>query len=197
MRSDFAGLLLIIAVGHLMLIGIGLDAFGVPAGDLPDHRFTPGATVAVPVTKLCEKGYAGSVRDVDASVKKKVYAECGIKSYSPGQYEIDHLISLELGGSNEIANLWPESYSGKWNAHVKDQLEDRLHALVCADPPALRLHAAQEAIRRNWIAEYRVVFARAERGDRGGKERKLAIRAVPAGDIRAQRVKPAARWGVD
>src|SRR5689334_3175335 len=57
------------------------------------------------------------------------------KSLRPasGEYEIDHLISLELGGSNDIENLSPESYSTElWNAHVKGKLEDRLHELVCS-----------------------------------------------------------------
>ena len=65
---------------------------------------------------------------------------------------MDHLISLELGGSNSLKNLWPESYQGAWNAHVKDRLENRLHALVCAGQ--LDLKTAQHAIATNWIAAY-------------------------------------------
>jgi hypothetical protein len=52
--------------------------------------------------------------------------------------EIDHLVSLELGGSNDQKNLWPQPYQGSaWNAHVKDQLENFLHAQVCAGNIAL------------------------------------------------------------
>jgi hypothetical protein len=40
---------------------------------------------------------------------------------------VDHLIPLELGGSNDIANLWPQSYVTVWNAHMKDRLENRLN----------------------------------------------------------------------
>jgi hypothetical protein len=48
------------------------------------------------------------------------------------QYEVDHLITPELGGATDIRNLWPEPYhDAVWNAHVKDQLEDLLHAMVC------------------------------------------------------------------
>ena len=49
----------------------------------------------------------------------------------PYQHEVDHLISLELGGSNAIRNLWPEPYAGRWGARTKDVLENRLHDLVC------------------------------------------------------------------
>jgi len=38
-----------------------------------------------------------------------VYAEYGIVERSPGEYEVDHDVPLELGGSNDIANLWPEA----------------------------------------------------------------------------------------
>ena len=34
-------------------------------------------------------------------------------SHHGSAYEVDHLISLELGGSNEVANLWPEAATPK------------------------------------------------------------------------------------
>jgi hypothetical protein len=98
--------------------------------------------------------YAKSVRHVSGKVKAQVYREYGIAHHAAGEYEVDHLISLELGGSNDIKNLWPESYRTEpWNAHVKDKLEDRLHALVCAG--RLSLPEAQKAIATDWIAAYR------------------------------------------
>ena len=39
-----------------------------------------------------------------------------------------------------------------WNAHVKDKLEDRLHALVCAGK--LPIEQAQQEIATDWIAAY-------------------------------------------
>jgi hypothetical protein len=134
---------------------------------LPDPKLTPGATLDVPLSKLCVKGYASSVRNVPQSVKNAVYAEYHVTTTagtSEGtetlgkEYEVDHLISLELGGSNDIKNLWPQSYTGEWNAHVKDALEDRLHALVCAANPTITLEQAQKAISSNWIKEYKKVF---------------------------------------
>ena len=58
--------------------------------------------------------------------------------------EIDHIVSLELGGSNDIANLYPEPGSGRANYHVKDELENKLHDLVCSG--AMTLRAAQRGI---------------------------------------------------
>src|SRR5262249_44533927 len=92
-------------------------------------------------------------RHVSGKAKALVYAEYGIVSHQPGEYEVDHLISLELGGSHDIKNLWPESYwTEPWNAHVKDKLEDRLHNLVCSG--RMRIEDAQQEIARDWISAY-------------------------------------------
>jgi hypothetical protein len=123
------------------------------AAYLPNASLTPGDTLAVTTRDICQSGYASKVRDVPTSVKDQVYKEYGITSHKPGQYEVDHLISLELGGSNSIRNLWPESYTGPWNAHIKDKLENQLHSLVCSGK--VDLATAQHAIASDWMAAYR------------------------------------------
>jgi hypothetical protein len=85
---------------------------------------------------------------VSGSEKNAVFAAYGIRSHVPYSYEIDHLISLELGGSNSIRNLWPEPYAGPGGARTKDAIENRLHAQVCAHSISLR--AAQVEILRWW-----------------------------------------------
>jgi hypothetical protein len=126
---------------------------GVPAVDVPDPRLTPGAAFAgVTVARICAPGYASSVRNVPASEKERVYAEYHVV-HVPRAHEVDHLISLELGGSNDIRNLWPQPYAGRWNARVKDRLENLLHTRVCAG--GLRLGSAQHLISRDWPAAYR------------------------------------------
>jgi hypothetical protein len=115
-------------------------------GRLPDSACTPGATfTGATVSQVCTPGYSRSVRNVPESLKQSVYAEYGIEGHAPGSYEVDHLVSLELGGSNSAANLWPEISPGY---HEKDGIENRLHDAVCAGSVSLR--AAQHEIARDW-----------------------------------------------
>jgi hypothetical protein len=99
-----------------------------------------------------EEGAQGirKVRAVPAWLKRQAYAEYGITEHKPGDYEVDHLIPLSLGGSNSIRNLWPQSTrTSPWNSFVKDALERKLHELVCAGQ--LDLKTAQREIASNWI----------------------------------------------
>lgn len=122
-------------------------------GALPDAACTPGALITTATTdKICVSGYASSVRNVPTSEKHQVYAEYGIASHSPGQYEVDHLVSLELGGSNDISNLWPEAASPTPGFHQKDKVENYLHDQVCSG--AISLAKAQVEIATNWLQIY-------------------------------------------
>lgn len=118
---------------------------------LPDPHCTTGAVFPnVTAAQVCTAGYASSVRNVSQPVKDKVYAEYGIANHAPGEYEVDHEIPLEIGGSNDIANLWPEPYTGPYNAHEKDKVENYLHDQVCSGKIALK--DAQTEIAKNWKA---------------------------------------------
>ena len=120
---------------------------------LPDSACTPGAILSTGTKDaICKPGYAKSVRNVPDSEKNQDYAEYGITSHAPGQYEVDHLVSLELGGSNDIANLWPELASPKPGFHEKDKVENYLHNQVCSG--AISLQQAQAEIATNWLAVY-------------------------------------------
>jgi hypothetical protein len=78
----------------------------------------------------------------------------GLRGQRLGDYELDHLISLELGGApQDVANLWPEPWNGDTNAHMKDAVENYLHDQVCRG--AMPLAEAQRAIATNWLAVYR------------------------------------------
>jgi hypothetical protein len=120
---------------------------------LQDFACTPGDIISSATkSQICTPGYARSVRNVPQSVKNKVYAEYGITKRRPGQYEVDHLVSLQLGGSNDISNLWPEIDAPKPGFHEKDKVENYLHDQMCKG--AMTLKAVQIAIATNWLAVY-------------------------------------------
>jgi len=140
--------------GSMPNFGVQTKTSGCQAHNgLPDSACTPGAILATGTKDaICQSGYAKGVRNVPDSEKNQVYAEYGITSHAPGQYEVDHLVSLELGGSNEIANLWPELASPKPGFHEKDKVENYLHDQVCSG--AVSLQQAQQEIATNWLAVY-------------------------------------------
>src|SRR5579871_1292713 len=93
--------------------GLIQAASPVPAGvPMPNPKLTPGEAFATVTTaEVCTPGYAKSVRSVSNKVKTQVYRAYGILHHKSGEYEVDHLISLELGGDNGIRNLWTEPYN--------------------------------------------------------------------------------------
>src|SRR5271165_5150830 len=103
-----------------------------PAYLYPNPTLTPGAVLTTDASTICTPGYAASVRDVSTGTKEQVYAEYGVSYPQPtGAYEVDHFIPLEIGGSNDINNLWLESASPTPGFHQKDQFENFEHGQVC------------------------------------------------------------------
>ena len=134
----------------------------VPNGTLPDPGCTPGAvdphvTQATIGTTICRPGgYTSTVRppaSVTGAEKKsalRAYNDAGASS----GYELDHLVSLELGGSpNSPRNLWPEPGAAP---NPKDKLKTALHDLVCAN--RMTLVDAQNMIAGDWVSAYRQVL---------------------------------------
>ncbi len=118
----------------------------------PDPKFTPGDVFpGVTANQVCVSGYSASVRNVSSEEKVTVYQSYGIPN-EPGKHEVDHFISLELGGSNNLKNLWPEPYEPRPGAHEKDTVENALHAEVCAG--RMTLPQAQKIIVEDWYAYY-------------------------------------------
>jgi hypothetical protein len=127
-------------------------------GDLsiPKNSLTPGETRDVTINDVCSGAPEQTARTVPVSLRQQVFREYGINDKRPNAYEVDYLITPELGGSSSIRNLWPQPYAAVWNAHVKDELEDRLHGLVCAGQ--VDLATAQREISRDWIGAYKKYF---------------------------------------
>jgi hypothetical protein len=134
----------------------GMSGFSFMApnrGVLPNPALTPGAARQASLEQVCSLIHEEVIKPVSASERERVFAEYGISNAHSDQYEVDYLITPGLGGYDDIRNLWPEPYQhARWNAHMKDALEERLHEMVCSHQ--LDLAVAQEAIATNWIAAY-------------------------------------------
>jgi hypothetical protein len=129
----------------------------IDASAIPEANLTPGATRPATRADLCRSMPDPGIHLIPASVRRKVFESYGLPHARPDAYEVDYLITPELGGSGDIRNLWPEPYASTvWNAHVKDELEDRLHEMVCDG--SLDLATAQHDIASNWIAAYKKYF---------------------------------------
>src|ERR1051326_7936292 len=87
---------------------------------LNDLRTTPGTPRTDGVSDICTTP-TGTIRHVTRSMKKQVCASYGIPAERQN-FEIDHLIPLELGGSNNLTNLWPQPYRPRPGAREKDVL---------------------------------------------------------------------------
>jgi len=121
---------------------------------LQDRACTPGAILpAATAAEICRSGYSSAVRDVPSQLKQEVYRSYQVVERTAGEYEVDHLVSLELGGSNDIANLWPEAAEPRPGFHEKDQVENFLHEQVCRG--ATPLAEAQRTIATDWLSVYR------------------------------------------
>ena len=147
------------SVGSTILLAPRTQTGGCRRGQEPDRRCSPGAYYSgLTAAVICSPTFrTATIRDVPESKKFAVEREYGMTARPYGYtIEIDHIVALELGGSNDIANLFPEPGSGPDNYHVKDRLENRAHDAVCAGQ--LSLHAAQTAMAADWEALYRRLF---------------------------------------
>jgi hypothetical protein len=154
-----ASALLFIGVWVLVPVGPSPDwTFGdFGPGPSPRATLTPGAVIRASASEVCTPEFEGRVHVVPASLKHKVFQEYRIPNAHLRNYEIDYLITPELGGSDEIENLWPQPYTAPvWNAYVKDALEERLHQLVC--DKRLDLATAQHEMSSDWITAYKKYF---------------------------------------
>ncbi len=130
--------------------------------ELPNHATNPGAvnpnvTPSDEPETICRRGWTRTVRppfQYTNKLKHQLLARAGLPGADIHDFELDHLVPLEAGGAPwDPRNLWLEPLWGTWNAHVKDQLENKLNQLVCDHQ--LSLAEAQYDIATNWIATYK------------------------------------------
>jgi hypothetical protein len=122
-------------------------------------ELTPGDVFPdVTAEQLSQIGYSKKARHVSFRLRQQVFAEYRIPFAARNDYEVDHLVSLAIGGSNSIRNLWLEPLRLSENGYdlgavTKDRLEDKLHWLVVSGQ--LEVKEAQKAIAENWVDAYR------------------------------------------
>lgn len=144
----------------------------------PNPEFTPGATDSR-VTQdnikatICVSGWTSKVRP-PVSVTNRIKADVMPKYHSTldaAYYELDHLISLELGGCPDCEeNLWPQPYGDAKHpikrtqprpkdgsilpgARQKDEVETYLKKQVCDGK--ITLQQAQRQIATDWYEAYK------------------------------------------
>lgn len=141
------------------------SAFAGEAPIVPNIEITPGvARTDIAPAAICKTKWGKDERHVTATMKTEVFRAYGLSGNddpacepaagSKQRCEIDHLISRELGGADDVKNLWPQAYGTKpWNAHLKDKLENRLHKELCSGK--ITLQDAQSALVNDWRVAYR------------------------------------------
>jgi len=147
-----------IAIGSGKCHAVQIDSSDSQA-ILPDPLCTPGeidpnVTQDNLTATVCHSGYTQTVRppvSYTNSLKKQQIIDYGYRDTAMGDYEEDHFISLELGGSpKDSRNLWPEPHS---SPNEKDKVENYLHLQICSGK--LSLLQAQEEITKNWYEIYK------------------------------------------
>lgn len=116
---------------------------------VPNRTVTPGVTRPITREALCSTKWRLDRRMATVSMKKTVAAKYHVSWAKHADYEFDHLIPRELGGADELGNLWPQPWP---SAHKKDRLENKLHVLVCKGQ--LDLATAQREIASDWRLAY-------------------------------------------
>lgn len=162
-------LLLILALAVRLVAAPPVKHDG-PAACYPDPTKTPGCVMPhVTAEQVTETGYTENARHVSKLLKWQVFILYGFAA--PGepldlkrlhelemQFEIDHFVSLELGGSNDIKNLWPQAYAAPvvsmqtMGARQKDVVETELHRRI--KKGQITLKQAQDIILTDWVRAY-------------------------------------------
>jgi hypothetical protein len=161
-----------------------LVADAVRAAPSLNHDVTP-ETIA---STICVSGYAAAVRPASVytnGVKLKLLQTAGQDPSSAGEYELDHIVPLALGGHpRALDNLqlqpWPE-------ARRKDRLEVKLQCLVCSGQVTLAV--AQIAIATDWEAAYHRYASVACHRDRHP-----TVRTADHGTTDLRRRSPVSSW---
>lgn len=121
-----------------------------PAGtcsisDAGEPSCAPGDTETDDLDIICHQSTKPRRCKPTPAFKKALLKAYGVESAG----EIDHRISLELGGSNSAKNLWPQPAD---EFKLKDWVENELHRRVCSNK--MTLQEARTTLLRSWRVFY-------------------------------------------
>ena len=157
----------LLTAGILIAATLGLAACGAAtyseSSGLPNIKLTPGAintavTQSTIRSTICVSGWTATVRPPVTYTNQLKYNQLHSGYNLNGDmnmkdYEEDHIVPLEVGGNpSSPLNLFPEPRNIRLGSYVKDQLENRIHLLVCSGQ--LSLKTGRSVFLTNWEKGY-------------------------------------------
>jgi hypothetical protein len=135
--------------GFILAVVLGPSSFA--AAQLPNGSQTPGATTKANMAQVCAADFESAAKPVTGRQQSEALNRYGLR---PENFtgDLDHLIPVSLGGSNDPDNLWPLPPSRTLGPDQKKALDVKLHQLVCDS--TITLKQAQDAIRKDWVKAY-------------------------------------------
>jgi hypothetical protein len=131
-------------------------------GALPDPHCTPGSVGPRPRGEVCVAGFQAMERPAGVEkAKTDAIRAYGLQNVDRNTIELDHLVPLSIGGSNDASNLWPQvsDIPGAGFRNKKDAVEASIRAATCPvrGPPRVTLEAAQNAMAHDWTTAKQVL----------------------------------------
>lgn len=125
---------------------------------LPNRTLAPGDVLTKNLTIICVTGYSSTVRDVPLSLRKEIFARDGYdyEAMKNVDDELDHIIPLCLGGSNDEDNLFVQLAEPRPGYKEKDKLENYLCDHVCSGE--IDITYAQFKIAEDWYSYYLEIY---------------------------------------
>jgi hypothetical protein len=124
---------------------------GRPPFTAPSNACTPGAFVRKTKADVCD---GQTVRpSLPAAERRAILSNYGVPTFNGTTGEIDHRVSLALGGTTDRRNLWPQVEVNGFNP--KDRLEAVILRRVCKGlPHPMRVTTAVRVFLADWRAGY-------------------------------------------
>jgi hypothetical protein len=128
---------------------VGVSSYA--AAQLPSAFQTPGNKSRANEAQVCAADFEASVKPMAKWQRDQALERYG-KRPEDFTGELDHLIPISLGGTNDPENLWPLPANKDVGPAEKKALDQKLHQMVC--DKTIKLKDAQDAIKKDWVKAY-------------------------------------------